>query len=473
MKTSRAHGGNACQAKRTRPEHLIRSKLQTPVPPRPVGLLVVGVGLVLLGFFFALVRGPEAVASPAASLKKSPELSALFLGGGTLTIEEQVVGIPAGEGLGAFSVGFFYPRNLLQVTVEEGPFLSSTGRATYCSGVNAEGFRELHCTSSGPDPGPTGSGTLAYIHVRPQTGLNLKPTVGNGVLAILDDLQGAAGLADVLGNGIDVSGVGDAAVVVQALEGDLNQDCVVNALDEQAIAFRFGASVGSLFYQDLYDLQPPSGDGDIDIKDVQFVFGRHGRECGEPEPTPTPTPSRTPTATITATGTPATATPTRTGTPATPTPTRTGTPATPTPTRTGTPATATPTRTGTPATATPAGTGTPGVVAPAGTGTPGVVAPAGTGTPSTVEPSASGTPATPTPGGGIALTPAPTPPLAIELPATAVATPTAAVGELPRAGGGDGGSGPRTWTSLIGLALALGVLALLYGGLRPRRGRRL
>jgi hypothetical protein len=250
---------------------------------------------------------------------KNPQFTTLYLGQGTLTISEDVSGIPAGTGLGAFSVGFFYPMNLIQVTVREGPFLRSTGRITSCFTTQRENFIGFYCLSTGASAGPTGSGTLASIYVSPRSGLIRSPTVGNGVLVRLDDQVGA--LAGVLGDSIEVGLLGDAEVRIQALEGDLNLDCAVNVLDEQLISFRYYAHEGSLLYDPWYDLQPVFGDGDIDIKDLQFVFGRDGWTCEHPGPRPTPTPIATATATAATT---ATSTPTAVGTP-TPTTTRTAT----------------------------------------------------------------------------------------------------------------------------------------------------
>ena len=63
----------------------------------------------------------------------------------------------------------------------------------------------------------------------------------------------------------------------------MNGDCKVNALDQQLLGFRWGAGFGSLLYNPRFDLQPSGvikGDGEINIKDVQFVFGRNGSTCG-------------------------------------------------------------------------------------------------------------------------------------------------------------------------------------------------
>jgi hypothetical protein len=45
-----------------------------------------------------------------------------------------------------------------------------------------------------------------------------------------------------------------------------------------------------LLYQLWYDLEPHTtgADGDIDVKDVQFVFGRFGSKCSAPIPPQTP-----------------------------------------------------------------------------------------------------------------------------------------------------------------------------------------
>lgn len=94
----------------------------------------------------------------------------------------------------------------------------------------------------------------------------------------------------------------------------MNGDCAVDVRDQQQLAFHWGAHVGSLLYDERMDLEPPpptKGAGAIDIKDVQFVYGRHLSTCENPHPaqepqsgkdrkptsTPTtPTPVPTPTA---------------------------------------------------------------------------------------------------------------------------------------------------------------------------------
>ena len=79
-------------------------------------------------------------------------------------------------------------------------------------------------------------------------------------------------------------------ITIRRLEGDVDKDCDVDIADMQAEATRYGFGFGSLLYQIWYDLEPhqTGADGDIDIKDVQFVFGRFGSKCSAPIPPQVP-----------------------------------------------------------------------------------------------------------------------------------------------------------------------------------------
>ena len=77
---------------------------------------------------------------------------------------------------------------------------------------------------------------------------------------------------------------GDASVTVRVLEGDLNLDCKVDVLDQQAIAYRYGSFFGDLNYDPWFDLEPALKDFDVDVKDLQKVFGRDGSTCANPIP---------------------------------------------------------------------------------------------------------------------------------------------------------------------------------------------
>jgi hypothetical protein len=87
---------------------------------------------------------------------------------------------------------------------------------------------------------------------------------------------------------------GDLAVTVRILEGDLNLDCKVDITDEQLISYRYGSFFGSALYSKWFDLEPALHDLDIDIKDVQKVFGRDGSTCQNPLPPQMPQPPPAP-----------------------------------------------------------------------------------------------------------------------------------------------------------------------------------
>jgi len=61
---------------------------------------------------------------------------------------------------------------------------------------------------------------------------------------------------------------------------DFNGDDELDISDIQSISFRYGAFFGSWRYQTKFDLDPfPTIDYDIDIKDLQTLFGRAGSTC--------------------------------------------------------------------------------------------------------------------------------------------------------------------------------------------------
>jgi len=251
-------------------------------------------------------------------------------GEGKLVVNEQVVGIPDDTGLGAFQFLVYFSRGVAKISVKEGPFLGSTTRQTECQLLQTESWLRFACTSTGEEPpGPSGSGVLAEMTIRPDPDLVLRPTAGNGVLVRLLDARGEAGLADESGKPIPIDEVTSATVLIQALEGDVNYDCRVNVIDEQSISWRYGTIFGMLPYSTFFDLEPTIPDFDIDIKDLQFVYGRDDSSCWEPVP---PQPTETPTP-VSGTATPATGTPTPpTATPTSPAPgkrTRTPIPGTP------------------------------------------------------------------------------------------------------------------------------------------------
>ena len=279
----------------------------------------------------------------------------------------------------------------------------------------------------------------------PNPDLVIRPTARNGVLVHLLNSSVDVELADELGNPIPIDMVTSAEIFVRALEGDVNYDCTVNVIDEQAVSGRYGTGFGIWPYHVFYDLEPVVADFDIDIKDLQFVYGRDGRTCDEPVPplgTPTPTPL------------PATATPSP----------GTGTPGTSTPT----PASGTPLPSPTPR---PHDKDTPTPTAAART-----VTPSGSPGPATSTPSSGGT-MTPTPSPGGVLTPTPipgggtVPPEGTPPPGGEIAPRGRVPGEaegLPGAGVGPYQTVPNDYLMLLIAVLAVGGWSVLAGMLYCR-----
>jgi hypothetical protein len=155
-----------------------------------------------------------------------------------------------------------------------------------------EGVARAGCVTAGkanPMTTPEEGGVpfvLANIIVSPQPDVysQAKPNQDNGVVVQLNNV--GCELADLQGHPIPIFSCEDADITFRYLEGDVTADCAVDVLDTQSIAFRWGAEKGSLIYADFMNLEPSGAqaDDDIDIKDLQFVFGRYGSTCEEPHP---------------------------------------------------------------------------------------------------------------------------------------------------------------------------------------------
>jgi hypothetical protein len=220
-------------------------------------------------------------------------------GKGNLLIQEKGSAIANGHGdpggLGAYEKQIKFDHKLFNLVVTDSGFLSNGGaRSVNCTmTIVTENWIMFGCVSTGAADGPTATGpvTLTNILVKPQPDLFLRlhPTKDNGVVSTIIDEN--CEWADAFGNpmaGMVNGGLvpicTNATITIRMLEGDLNNDCNVDVLDEQGIAFRYGASFGLQLYNAYYDLQPQTGDFDIDIKDLQFVFGREGSTCSVPIP---------------------------------------------------------------------------------------------------------------------------------------------------------------------------------------------
>jgi hypothetical protein len=175
------------------------------------------------------------------------------------------------------------------------PDVNSNVAGTCAMSLVLENIIHFGCVTTGQNPGPTGSFTLASLELIPHPDLrnDIFPGNNNGVLTVIKD--NGCELADTLGHPIpgSVNGgltiiCGDLAVTVRILEGDLDLDCDVDITDAQAIASHYGAFFGGLLYSKWLDLEPQFHDLDIDIKDIQKVFGRQDSDCQTPIPAQPP-----------------------------------------------------------------------------------------------------------------------------------------------------------------------------------------
>ena len=227
-------------------------------------------------------------------------------GEGELVIEEWVFNANDPDGLGAYEFQLKFDHKIFDIVIEDAGFLGSTGRTVDCTmTIITENDIRFGCLSSGSMPGPTGSGVLALIHVTPEADLKYRLTPGqeNGVVRTLldenceltdvygDPLADSSGnlLPGILSGGL-VAACTDASITVRILEADLNLGCEVDIIDDQMIAFRYGAVFGNEQYDPWYDLEPALKDFDIDIKDLQKVFGRSGSTCQDSIPDQPPSP---------------------------------------------------------------------------------------------------------------------------------------------------------------------------------------
>ncbi len=179
-------------------------------------------------------------------------------------------------------------------------WLESTGRIADCSTAVLnedsilEGCVTMDGEAAGMQVGPCGDGLLEKMLIVPNTDDLIyrsvfRPTKDNGVVTnIVDDnceitdIYGEAMTGTLPGQLVPICG--DLSITVRMLECDVDLDCDVDAADEQAVAMRYGASWGLQLYNQWFDLEPKYADQDIDIKDLQFCFGRNWSTCQAPIP---------------------------------------------------------------------------------------------------------------------------------------------------------------------------------------------
>jgi len=192
----------------------------------------------------------------------------------------------ATQEIGAFEFDLLYNSKVVSVTPEPGDVFGPTA---ICGVTPGEGTLHVRCPASGTLPSGFGPGTLTVLHTRPTADDYTIIIAGqqNGISTnlVLQSCQ----LIDTRNKPIKSDVCGNASVIVRYLEGDVEADCTVDVVDQQQVAFRWGVRLGHLLYQPRFDFDPSVfPDGDIDAKDLQFVFGRHGSRCTAPLPSQPP-----------------------------------------------------------------------------------------------------------------------------------------------------------------------------------------
>lgn len=247
--------------------------------------------------------------------------------GPNMTFNEVMINQGDTAGLGGFSFDLYYdPTQYTAPSINFAPAIAlfaAAGRTLDCTITNPQnGVIHAACASTGAfgsGPSWVGAQVMANVTLTTQDLLveALRPNKENGDLSVVKDsgvtvvntcgqplndgsIQPLPGQPEC--QGVNLQGVGPGGVLtgnpnggqlaytIRRLEGDTNSDCSVDVLDMQAEAMRFGTSTGSLLYRLWYDVNSPlqHGDGEIDINDVQFVYGRFGSECSAPIPAQPP-----------------------------------------------------------------------------------------------------------------------------------------------------------------------------------------
>jgi hypothetical protein len=194
--------------------------------------------------------------------------------------------------LAAFEFEVHYDATKVCIDLTVGEAFDAAAAVTTClvedddSKPQLEGVARMGCFTQGKDGLVDGLLPLASVDVYPQPEVysQAKPNQDNGVVVQINNV--GCDLGDEQGHAIPIFSCDDADITFRYLEGDVEPDCVIDVVDAQAIAFRWGVEKGSLIYKDFMNLEPSSqqSDNDIDINDLQFVFGRFGSTCKAPHP---------------------------------------------------------------------------------------------------------------------------------------------------------------------------------------------
>jgi hypothetical protein len=217
------------------------------------------------------------------------------------------------EGLGGLEFQLKFDHKIFDITVVSSSDWTN-GRVPNCSiTIVTENDIRFGCVTTNPwisdgidndsdtvvDEGdeillglPEATGEVAaLVYVFPEADLpfRIQPGKDNGISRRLLDEN--CEIADILGDIFPNTNAGltpdcsDVDITVRRLEGDVDMDCYVDIRDSQRTAFRYGSFFGQLLFDQNYDFEPfVTGDFDVDIKDLQFVFGRLGSTCQDPHP---------------------------------------------------------------------------------------------------------------------------------------------------------------------------------------------
>jgi hypothetical protein len=196
--------------------------------------------------------------------------------------------------IGGFSFQVKFDPLKVCVTLAEGPAWQVNPEQICTVDTATQGVARINCVTLGKatviDTDDPVNRILAVITVKaqPEEYSQIKANQDNGNAIQINNE--ACKLTDLQGHAIPTFSCEDADVTIRFLEGDVEPDCQVNTLDTQSIAFRWGAQKGSLVYNDRFNLEPSGtqADQDIDVNDLQFVYGRFGSTCASPWPAQAP-----------------------------------------------------------------------------------------------------------------------------------------------------------------------------------------
>lgn len=170
--------------------------------------------------------------------------------------------------LGDFHFNLAYESGVVTATGAVcGPFLGSTGRSVSPVGPtidNTGGRIAFGCSSEGGEPGPDGTGVLAVL------GFNAAG-LGSSFLQF-ESVQ----MSNTTGVTISVGTYDGEVTVTPGCPEDVSGDGVINIVDIQMVAAQWGLAEGDPGYDPARDI---NGDGRINIVDIQLVAGKWGTTC--------------------------------------------------------------------------------------------------------------------------------------------------------------------------------------------------